>query len=165
MVNSKYISSTPHSIEFRDVMDWIAAIDAWDYCDGSLLAILILEEDIPTKLKPIIADIFSGVRVQKKKAASFLKISPRERMYIAQSISINLGLIDVFKTVKMASGESLLEWQSDRNGIEPIESKRWLEKEARQVKEIAAKDLGVSIETIENLLRDFRYKLDNYPNV
>lgn len=151
--------------EFYDVIDWIAGIDSWDYGDGDLLSELVLKKDIPVNLRPIIADILSGTRKQKLKAASQLKIPAAERVYIAHTLSINLGLIDEFKSAKVITGESLISWQADRDGIEPIEAKRRLEGEAREIKSDAAAQLGVSVETIENLLRDFRKKLEKYPAV
>ncbi|MGY8837656.1 MAG: hypothetical protein ACKVH6_13125 [Enterobacterales bacterium] len=94
-----------------------------------------------------------------------LKIPANERMRIAESLSINLGLIDTLKTAETITGETLLEWQADKNGIEPIESKRWLENQAQEIIKDAAKQLSVSVETIENLLRDFRRKIANFPDV
>ncbi|HHG3395233.1 hypothetical protein CGK15_23645 [Vibrio parahaemolyticus] len=153
------------TVENRDMMEWIASVDAWDYCDGSLLAKLVLKADIPSAYKPLIASIIDGSRKQKVKAAAHLKIPANERMYIAEAISMNLGLIREFKTAKLLEGETLLEHQADKEGIEPIDVKRGLENRAMEIKEDAADQLGVSIHAIDNLLRDFRYKLANFPDV
>ncbi|KKN36860.1 hypothetical protein LCGC14_0769270 [marine sediment metagenome] len=146
-------------------MKWIVAIDSWDYCDGTLLAELVIKEVIPEEVKPLIGSIIDGSRIKKTKAAVHLKIPANERMRIAESLSINLGLIDTLKTAETITGETLLEWQADKNGIEPIESKRWLENQAQEIIKDAAKQLSVSVETIENLLRDFRRKIANFPDV
>lgn len=164
-MSKDYISCSSRAIEIRDVMKWIVAIDSWDYCDGTLLAELVIKEDIPKEIKPLIGSIIDGSRIKKTKAAAHLKIPANERMRIAESLSINLGLIDTFKTAITSTGETLLEWQADKDGIEPIESKKWLENQAREIKEDAAKQLNVSVETIENLLRDFRCKVANFPDV
>lgn len=164
-MSKDYISSSRSAIKIRDVMRWIVAIDSWDYCDGTLLAELVIKEVIPEEVKPLIGSIIDGSRIKKTKAAVHLKIPANERMRIAESLSINLGLIDTLKTAETITGETLLEWQADKNGIEPIESKRWLENQAQEIIKDAAKQLSVSVETIENLLRDFRRKIANFPDV
>ena len=164
-MNKEYIASNEKMEAFRTAMPWIAAIDSWDYCDESLLADLILNSDIPQELRPIISSIIKNERKQNKRAAAHLKIPAKERMAIAQSLSIILGLIDDFKSATVISGESLLEWQGNRKGQEPIEVKRELESEAKNIIISTAEELGVSTETIENLLRDFRKKMASYPLV
>ena len=46
-MSKDYISSSRSAIKIRDVMKWIVAIDSWDYCDGTLLAELVIKEVIP----------------------------------------------------------------------------------------------------------------------
>jgi predicted DNA-binding protein (UPF0251 family) len=58
-----------------------------------------------------------------------------------------------------------LEGMADKQGIEPIEVKKDLQEKTRQVVKNASTDLGISNETIENLLRDFRKKINDWPSV
>lgn len=163
-MNKSYISSSEKASEFRDCIRWIGAIDAWDYCDGTLLADLFLKEDIPIKLKPVISNIISGSRKQNKKAAASLKVPANERIYIAHDLLLALGLIDEFKTAK-TDGKSLVEWGADKNRIEPSQSRKWLEIEAIRIKKETADKYNVSVQTIENLLLDLRNKLKNFPDI
>ena len=164
MENKRYTSCSEKASEFRSCIKWIGAIDSWDHCDGELLAGLIINEDIPVKLKPIIANIVSGKRKQNKKAAVSLKVPASERVYIAHDLLILLGLIDELKSARTGE-QSLLEWSADKNGIEPIESQRWLQEQAREIKKDAADQLGVTVATVESLLSDVKQKQENYPDI
>lgn len=163
-MNKRYISCSQSATEFRDCIKWVGAIDSWDYCDGTLLADLVLNEDIPVKLKPVIANIISGSRKQKRKAAASLKLPANKRVYIAHELLLLLGLIDEFKTARTGD-QSLLEWGADKNGIEPIESQSWLERKAKEIKKNEADRLNVSVATIEKLLLDLKFKLEKFPDI
>ncbi len=163
----------------QELFDWVIAIDAWDYCDTEPLADLIRSTNtLPDEIRPIIADIITGERKQNKRGADKLKILPaRERMKIAGTISSVLGLIDLFKYEKFYVDGDVDGCPSGIFGIagrdrkEPIEVKRELESEAREVLKITKDslkeelDLEISIETIENLIRELRKKIKNWPHV
>lgn len=143
---------------------WIVALDAWDYCEPSLLAELVLKDPIPEPLKPHISRIVSGERKPNKKAAVKLKIPATDRMKIAGSLSTVIGLIDVIK--HDGKGEySGIEACADREAKEPQQVLNELEAERERVIHETATQLGVSVETIENLLRDLRKKINEWPNV
>jgi predicted DNA-binding protein (UPF0251 family) len=68
-----------------------------------------------------------------------------------------MGVIDSLKNTVERIG--------DRKGIEPIEALRMCEEEAAALFEEYAEMHGVSIETLENVLRDLRKMAENWPNV
>ena len=152
---------------------WVVAIDAFDHDHPDTLAELLRAEPMPEELRPIIADIVTGNRKPNRRAAAKLKIPAAERMQIAGTLSVVLGLIDEirYKAIHPSDLEgekgvamySLHGVQGKYN--EPVEISRELEMEAHQLIQDTASDLGVHPETIENLLRDFRRKIENYPNI
>jgi hypothetical protein len=143
----------------RDLWPWVVALDAWDYGDVEPLAELVnTSEILPPEFAPVIAKIISGKRKQKRNASK-LKIKPaRERMSIAIQLSSRIALFNFFQF-------GALEGMADRQGIEPIEVKKDIQEKTRQVVKNASTDLGISTETIENLLRDFRKKINDWPSV
>lgn len=163
----------PNDRHFSRNLAWIIAFDAWDYNDPAPLEVLIREgKEIPKELAPIVADIIAGKRPPNKKAAAKLKVPASQRMNMAAAASTVLGLIDILKSNYEpdacdpdAPPRRTIERVADNRGVEPISVYRGLEEKARKVIELAAERFGVSVETIENTLRDFRTKLENYPNV
>ncbi len=90
-------------------------------------------------------------------------------MEVAAAVSVLIGLYDKLK-FDLAGDESgerkpLLEIGADRARSEQIERKRILEDRSREVLAERAIAHGVSVETIENLVRLLRKKLLGYPNV
>ena len=152
---------------------WVVAIDAFDYDCPEGLADLLRTEPIPDELRPIIASIVAGDRKPNRKAAAKLKIPAAERMQIAGTLSVVLGLVDELRYETIDpwhfpgyKGVAMFSMCVRRGQLrDPGEISRDLEHEAQQAIELAAKDLGVHVETIENLLRDFRRKIENYPNI
>lgn len=149
----------------RELWHWIVAVDAYDYCDPEPLSDLIVKEQIPTEFIQAVANIISGKRKPNKKAASKLKIPARERMKIAGAISVNLGLIDGFKFDAINPEGIGVTGIGAREGREPIDVKRDLESEARELMHSCCENLNISQETLENLLRDMRKKIKMWPDV
>jgi hypothetical protein len=144
--------------ELHDTQEWFCAIDAFDFADPQPLTELILSgTPIPPAYKQAIADIIAGVRKPNKKAAAKLKVPARERMHIACGLSILLGLNDVLKR----GSERIAE----RKCVEPIEVIRRLEKDASKLIKKKADQYDISVETVENLLRDLRKKAEKFPIV
>lgn len=82
----------------NDLWEWVVALDSWDYCDPEPLSELLLKKQtIPAEFLQPLADIIFGKRKPNKRAASKLKIPARDRMKIAGSISLVLGLVNVLK--------------------------------------------------------------------
>jgi hypothetical protein len=154
----------------NEIWPWVCALDAFDYADPMPLAELLRgDQEIPTELRSALANIITGDRTQNRKAASKLKIPASERMKIAGSISFVLGLYGELKTEKIYDEYGKLrraiDIGADRKSMESIKQLRSLEAKGRKAVKGAAEQLGVSTETIENLLRDLRKKIRNFPEL
>lgn len=150
---------------FRAAWEWVVALDAYDYGDRRPLADLIGRDEIPADLRKIIACIIAGDRKPNLKAAAKLKVPAAERMRIAGSLSVVLDLGDRLRVGRDPEGLRHLDRGADRFGQEAIDAVRWIENESRQAVDDTATQLGVSVETIENLLRELRKKIEKYPNI
>ncbi|MDX3908751.1 MAG: hypothetical protein QHC67_02925 [Sphingobium sp.] len=153
--------------------EWIVAIDAFDYNDiEPLFHLMSSDKPIPEELRPALAMIIAGTRKPNLRAAAKLKMAAAERMRMAGSISAVLGLINELKTGdqidlsdKDRPHRRSIDIKADRDGVEPLQIKRMLESRAKEVIVRAAGSLNVSVETIENMLRELRTKLLKYPHV
>lgn len=166
MTRAKNLTEAPET--FLDQVEWIIALDAFDYCDPEPLAELVLKQDIPLELRPALAAIVRGHRKQKKSAANKLKIPAAKRLRIATSLSWLLGLWNISKydaSNPARSEEKGARLHAELEGIEPIEAVKYYERMARKTIEEFAAEYGVSTETMENLLRDLRRKIESYPDV
>lgn len=150
---------------------WIVALDAFDHDAPDELARLIEGQPVPVELRPVIAAIIRGERKPSRRRAAKLKLPASERMQIAASIMAVLDLIDSFKTGTQYDDQDgwherkSLDIAADRRGVEPITVLRDLEARARAAYERAAASLGVSTETVENIVRELREKLNSWPDV
>ena len=151
--------------------NWIIAIDAWDYCDASILAEMLQRHPIPFELQPVIAAIVTGKRKQNRKAAAKLKIPAGHRLiaaglYATLKESIIDSLLDR-KNIVEINGRIWGDYHTmaDEKGIEIIEMRRQIQESGREVKAELADAAGISTETLENLYEDLRGKLKNYPNI
>lgn len=163
-----------NAYKINEVWEWVVALDAYDFNCVEPLATLVATKAIPDDLRPIFASIISGQRKPNLKAAAKLKVPAAERMQIAGTLSAVLGLIDMFKHDKiydLAYGlsarveRSAIEIKADSSGTDPIDVVRDLERRRQKAITTAARHFSVSIETIENLLRDLRKKMKDYPNI
>lgn len=152
-----------------DLWDWVAAIDAFDFNDPKPLNALRALQSDPPELRNVLASIDAGDRQPNRKAAAKLKIPAAERMKVAATLSGVLGLIETLKTQEIFDGSGELrraiEIGADRRRREPIDEVRELEAATRKLIADTAKSLGVSVEAVENLLRDMRRKVANWPNI
>lgn len=141
---------------------WVAAIDAWDYCNPTPLSEMILNHPIPVELRHVLASIASGERKQNKRGAAKLKIDADQRMLIAASF---LSLLVIPKAV--LSGRTHIKYSdvADREGVEPIELRRKYDAYVRKMYSKIAASAGISVESLENLVRDLREKANRYPNI
>lgn len=154
-----HITDAPQRL--RDLWEWIVAIDSWIYGDGELLAELIMEEEIPDEFKGFISRIITGKEKQKRKR----KIPARERMEIAQHLEFSLAMLAGFRTGITPDGKSFCNFVGEQNAQEPSEVMDMLNEMNREIISDAAEELEVSTETIENLLRDMRSYIKNWPLV
>lgn len=143
--------------------NWIIAIDAWDYCDSTILAEMLHRHAIPFELQPVIADIITGKRKQNKKAAAKLKMPAGHRLIVAGLYAdLKESVIDA--TLKRKTLHDYHD-TADKRGIEVADYRRELQKGAQQFKNEWAKNCGVSTETLENLYEELKAKIKNYPNI
>lgn len=143
--------------------NWIIAIDAWDYCDSTILAEMLQRHPIPFELQPVIADIVTGKRKQNKKAAARLKIPAGHRLIIAGIYaSLKGDVIDA--TLKRKTHHDYHD-TAEQRGIEVSDYRRELQESGQQFKNEWAENAGISTETLENLYDDLREKIKNYPNI
>jgi hypothetical protein len=119
---------------------------------------------VPEEFREAVADIISGARVPNKKAGAKLKLPAAELMQIAGAISTILGLCDVIRTGTVEGIDSVAA-RKEPVAQEPKELVRELHREARKCIADSAKDLDVSVETIENLLREMRARIIRWPVV
>ena len=151
----------------QELWHWVTAIDAWDYKDPAPLAELVIKEDIPHELKSVVSSILLGVRKQKRAS----KIPANERMEIAKVISGMFYMIDDLRYRKVRasyglgdnSGASIV--AAEQKGLEPEELMNKLHSTHSKLLRDTAQQLEVSVETVENLLRDMRKKIQSWPNV
>jgi len=164
MTASVTLSTPPR---FNELWDWIVAVDAYDHGNASLLGKQIQVGAVPDEIRPILADIVMGMRKPNRKAASKLKIPAGERMRVAASVCCLLELIDIIMrgAANVRGVRPGVENIAHQQGREPIEVKRKLEADAREVVQRAAIACGVSTETIENLVRDFRKRVKQFPAI
>lgn len=150
--------------DFEKNIKWVVAIDSSHYGnDARLLALLAGEEHIPTELRPSIAAALSGRR--KKRNASKSKIPAHQRLLYACIVSGGLDFFDRLKKLTSDEGERFIEHCADYQGCEPRDIVRIIESSASDWINRAATIFEISPETVENLLRDLRKKMANYPNV
>jgi hypothetical protein len=156
------------SRELNDTLEWFVAVDAYDYCDPEPLADLIgSPEPIPEPYRIAVADILTGKRKQKKKAAAKLKVPAKQRMDVAVGVAIIAGIIDdiQFNYLNLETGETGLNALADSKGLEPSHMKADMANDRIIFMQEQADEWGVSVETIENLLRDLRKKARAWPSV
>lgn len=152
----------------RDLWKWVAAVDAWDWKDPKPLADLVTSEDIPEEFKKAVSDILSGERKRRRTQGA---IEPKERMEIAKHISGVLSILDSFTYGKVAEqgyeGMSVPNYivETKSNFPDVIDAYNYLINERRDLIQSSANDLEVSVETIENLLREMRKKIEKWPQI
>ncbi len=145
---------------------WIAALDAFDYCDPRPLATLLRDRPVvPGEVKLALADIVEGRRKPNKRAAAKLKLEAAERMKIARELAISVGQLGMVAKGRFLfvdeQGESrkATDVIGDLGRCETIDAKRAIERLSREVVAQESARRGISAETAENLLRDLRAKL------
>lgn len=157
-----YFAQVPERM--AEVWDWVIGLSAWEYGDPSLLTDLIKKEPIPPEFTEAVSDIISGSRTPKNKAAAKLKVPAAQRIKVAAYCQVFIGVYSYIKNPSLdgTGGASEI---ADRSGIETHEVVSTLQSEVRnQFKEVA-NNHGVSVETIENLVRDLRKRINQWPVV
>lgn len=155
----------------RQVLDawgWVMAFDAWDHGDPQKLKELILsDQEIPRELKPALAVRISGEKKPNKKASSQQKIPTADRMLIAMHFSTAMYFSKANETFGLAGPDEqrYIDWVANRDRKEVLEVKRSMQRYRRLAAKKVAERFGISVETLENILRDMRKKAQEYPDV
>lgn len=154
--------------EILDAWGWVMAFYAWDHGDPQKLKELILsDQELPRELKPALAARISGERKPNKKAASQQKIPAADRMLIAMHFSTAMYFSKANETFGLAGSDDqrYIDWVADRDRKEVLEVKRSMRKHRRLAAKKVSERFGISVETLENIVRDMRKKAREYPDV
>lgn len=138
---------------------WTAALVAFDFDDTAPLAALIAGEAIPVELRPIVANIVTGARQPNRRAAAKAKVPAAERHQIGATLDALLVTIGDMRHADVTGP-----WADDRQSDPRDAIHRLNEQTDRTYREAAAR-LGISRETVENIVREYRQKAQNWPNV
>ena len=142
-----------------DKLRWSGALVAFDYCDSAPLAALVRDEPVPAELRPVIASIVAGDRKPNRRAAAKSKVEAAERIQIGATLDAVLELISDMKHPSITGP------YADRRGVEPSSAITALNQHIERLYGRASSTLNVSRETCENLVREFREKMRNWPHV
>lgn len=148
--------------DFCRNFQWVASIDAWDYCDSRPLAEMVENHAVPVELRHVLASIVSGNRKQNKRGAAKLKIDADQRMLIAASF---LSLLQIPEAVLGKRTRPSYFEVADKEGVEYIDLHRKYERYVKTMYSRIAGAAGISVETLENLLRELKEKIKKYPNI
>lgn len=152
---------------FKDLWEWIIAIDSWKHGDEELLAELIKKEELPDEFRDFVSKIIAGEQKQKRKG----KIPARERMKLARELDFVLNMIEKYHNGKVhdsianEASQTICAYVAERKGVETKEMVEYLYSAHQRLINNTAKQLGVSEGTIKNLLRDMRSYINNWPLV
>ncbi|MCD1590375.1 hypothetical protein K7H13_06335 [Qipengyuania citrea] len=142
-----------------DIERWSGAMVAFDYCDPKPLSDLVASEPVPDKLRPVIAAIISGERKPDKRKAAHSKVDAAERFRAGAVLAAVLNTIDDMNHPAITGPAA------DRMGIEPRQAIDRLNMYRERAYQVVEDAFGVSRETVENLARDYRKKVRNWPDV
>jgi hypothetical protein len=152
------LSALPVTSE-ADKHRWTAALVAFDFCDPSLLATMIENQPIPIEIRSVIATIVAGVRKPNKRSAAKSKLPPAERYQIGATVG---GLLDVIADMKHPA---ITENYADKNAVEPKDAIIMLNKYIDKTYSLVEAKFVISRETVENVVREWRKKRKDWPNV
>lgn len=155
---------------FAECWEWIVAGAAFDGGDAEPLAELIAVTPVPPEFRQMVSDIVRGDRKLQKRGKSNQKVPARERLKIAAHIMAIKDLVSVLASQTLSQQtETGLKLGVDSigadKGMEPISVTRSLEAAWRETVQNSAADLGVSAETVENMVRDLRARIARWPSV
>ena len=146
---------------------WVAALYAWDRDDPEPLQDCLANQAPPEELQPSIEKRLNGSVRPNKKSAVKLKLPPADRMWLAAHYSVQIYLHSKGnETVGIyPDGRRFLEARADELRIEPVELKRQMQNHQRLSQENVADQFGLSVETLENILRDMGRLARAYPDL
>jgi hypothetical protein len=145
----------------QDTWAWVNAFCAFDYGDPVPLAALVEHEDIPPEYRSALADVVSGVRKPDKRAAAKLKVPADLMMVYAMSIDSSVGFVEYIHHHNSLDRIA----ESYHPAKEPREIIAQWQATGQEHVKLAMKDFKVSKETIKNLMREMRERIDRWPCV
>lgn len=152
----------------KEHWDWFAACWAWDYADQQPLANLIraTKGTIPEDFSSFVADVVSGKRKPRKKAAVKLSVQPSELGALVGSLMVIRDLCHILKTSTTYGDPTLrgVRATAKAKGGKAIDYQRDLEREWRDLKDDAAIQLGVDVRSVERLIREADERVKRWPN-
>lgn len=156
--------------EIIDAWGWIWAFHAWDHGEPEKLKNLILSEDpMPSALKPALAKRISGEKKPNKKRSAKLSHSVDDRMIIGLKVSTHLWFSKANETWGMVDEgddrQRYIDAVATAQLREPIEIKNSMRAYRREINKSVAKRFDISVETLENILREIRDLAKRYPDV
>ncbi|WP_233078826.1 hypothetical protein [Rheinheimera soli] len=145
------------------LFNWVAALEAWDYCDPEPLSKMIAIHTIPPEFMEIVASIVSGTRRPNKKGAAKLRgVLPSQRMFVAATI---LAL----RTIPEAALDSIHADTRSRiaeeRGVDLMVIRRELEGKLRKTDRRFAEICGLSVDGVKDLTESLKYKCKNFPKL
>lgn len=157
----------PMPARMAELWEWVCAAAAHDSGDAAPLARLIEADPVPDEFRPMVAAIVAGLRPLKRKGKGNAKIAPSERLRVAATVSVMLELCDLLRTLAVGThgGKPGADSLGEQLGREPADIVRELQGEYREAKKNAARDLRVSVETVEDLVRELQSRIDRWPTV
>lgn len=151
-----YITGMPPRL--RDTWEWWSAVWAFDYGDGSYLANLIKENDIPHEYRYVVAQIILGERKPNLKAKVKSKIEPIKRAEILNAYFI---FADLRETLKVEPEKTF----HKNTKKEPIELMRIADSLTDDFFELAFEECGIGIEAVKKIIREGKERLRKFPDL
>jgi hypothetical protein len=156
-MTTRYMIDAPRRMQ--DTWAWVNAFCAFDFNDPQILADLIVKEAVPPEYRQALADVVTGVRKPDKRAAVKLKVPANLMMVYAMSIDSSVGFVEYIHHHKA------LDRIAEREQKNPSDIIAKWQATGQEHVGLAMKDFKVSKETIKNLMREMRTRIDRWPVV
>lgn len=145
------------------LFNWVAALEAWDYCDPMPLSQMISIHTIPPEFMEIVASIVSGKRMPNKKGAAKLRgISPSQRMFVAAEI---MALRTIPKVSLDSCNADVRLKMAEERGVELTLIRKELENKLKKVDLRFAAICGLSVEGVKDLVDALKQKCKTFPKL
>jgi hypothetical protein len=142
--------------DFFDNWHWIVAVDAYDYGDPQPLADLLSQYDIyPENVRAVLADIVHGTRKPSPKRAAHAKVKGKDRMELALSALASSVVHDCIQ--RNAS------YHGDYGRRDPVDVVEENTESYRRERDALCITYGISKETVDNLRRELKSKIEKWP--
>jgi hypothetical protein len=141
---------------FFDNWHWIVAVDAFDYGDPQPLAHLLTQYDVyPENVRAVLTDIVQGTRKPSPKRIAHAKIKGKDRMEVALSALASSVVHDCIQRNASHHG--------DHSRREPIDVVEENTESYRKERDLLCNSYSISKETVDNLRRELKSKIEKWP--